>query len=118
MGRSTGKLFKEKGVSLYKDKEISTTHAKIEMRNGQVFLIDAKSTNGTQLNRYVPPYVSILIYFNVASLCVTFVLSLHSIDVEPLTPLRLKDGDVVCMGSTELLVRVSDIEQDDVRADE
>eukprot|EP00598_Pedospumella_elongata_P003881 CAMPEP_0184978384 /NCGR_PEP_ID=MMETSP1098-20130426/8887_1 /TAXON_ID=89044 /ORGANISM="Spumella elongata, Strain CCAP 955/1" /LENGTH=184 /DNA_ID=CAMNT_0027501507 /DNA_START=35 /DNA_END=589 /DNA_ORIENTATION=+ len=91
MGRSTGKLFKEKGVSLYKDKEISTTHAKIEMRNGQVFLIDAKSTNGTQLN---------------------------NIDVEPMTPLRLKDGDVVCMGSTELLVRVSDMEQDDVRADE
>jgi len=69
---------------LYKDKEISTTHAKvntpsqlqyrywnkkvclavhsltavltsqyaqIELRNGQVFLIDAKSTNGTQLNK-------------------------------------------------------------------
>lgn len=30
MGRSTGKLFKEKGVSLYKDKEISTTHAKVD----------------------------------------------------------------------------------------
>ena len=50
MGRSTGKIFKEKGVSLYKDKEISTTHAKIEIRNGQVFLIDCRSTNGTQLN--------------------------------------------------------------------
>lgn len=50
MGRSTGKAFKEKGVSLYKDKEISTTHAKIELRNGQAFLIDADSTNGTLLN--------------------------------------------------------------------
>ena len=51
MGRSTGKLFKEKGVSVYKDKEISTTHARIEIRNGQVFLVDCDSTNGSQLNR-------------------------------------------------------------------
>ena len=29
MGRSNGRHFKEKGVSLYKDKEISTTHAKV-----------------------------------------------------------------------------------------
>jgi hypothetical protein len=29
MGRSTGRLFREKGVSLYKDKEISTTHARV-----------------------------------------------------------------------------------------
>ena len=50
IGRSTGKLFKEKGVSLYKDKEVSTTHAKIEIRNQQVFLIDTQSTNGTLLN--------------------------------------------------------------------
>ena len=42
IGRSTGRHFKEKGVSLYKDKEISTTHAKVEMRNGSVFLIDGK----------------------------------------------------------------------------
>lgn len=30
MGRSTGKVMKERGVSLYKDKEISTTHAKVQ----------------------------------------------------------------------------------------
>ena len=34
------------------------------------------------------------------------------VDVEPLTPLRLKDGDVICVGSTELLVRISDFEVD------
>jgi len=33
MGRSTGKHFKEKGLSLYKDKEISTTHAKVNVLN-------------------------------------------------------------------------------------
>ena len=83
MGRSTGKLFKEKGVSLYKDKEISTTHAKIELRNGQVFLIDAQSTNGTQLNGEI---------------------------VEALAPTRLKDGDHIIMGSTELEVNVTDFD--------
>ena len=83
MGRSTGKHFKEKGVSLYKDKEISTTHAKIELRNGQVFLIDVRSTNGTQLN---------------------------GSDVEPQTPLKLCEGDVITMGSSELKVTITDFD--------
>eukprot|EP00604_Paraphysomonas_vestita_P003828 CAMPEP_0174824098 /NCGR_PEP_ID=MMETSP1107-20130205/30556_1 /TAXON_ID=36770 /ORGANISM="Paraphysomonas vestita, Strain GFlagA" /LENGTH=92 /DNA_ID=CAMNT_0016049513 /DNA_START=246 /DNA_END=521 /DNA_ORIENTATION=- len=83
MGRSTGRLFREKGVSLYKDKEISTTHAKIELRNGQVFLVDVESTNGTQLN--------------------------GGDTIDPHTPLLLRDGDVITMGSTELLVSISDM---------
>jgi len=83
MGRSAGKHFKEKGVSLYKDKEISTTHAKIELRNGQVFLMDLQSTNGSQLNGE---------------------------DVEPMKPLRLCEGDVIMMGSTELKVCITDFD--------
>ena len=83
MGRSTGKLFKEKGVSLYKDKEISTTHARVEIRNGEVFLVDADSTNGTQLN---------------------------NVDVAGGVPMRLKEGDVITMGSTELMVHVTDLD--------
>lgn len=81
MGRSSGRHFKEKGVSLYKDKEISTTHAKIETRNGQIFLIDVRSTNGTQLNGE---------------------------DIEPQTPMKLSDGDMILLGSTELKVQIAD----------
>ena len=86
MGRSTGRLFREKGVSLYKDKEISTTHAKISMRNGKVFLVDASSTNGTQVN--------------------------GGDDLAPHTPILLKNGDIITMGSTELLVTISDSVED------
>jgi len=81
IGRSTGKAFKEKGLSLYKDKEISTSHGKIDVRNGQAFIIDTKSTNGTSLNGE---------------------------DVEPNVPLRLKTGDVITMGGTELHVTISE----------
>jgi hypothetical protein len=83
MGRSSGKHFKEKGVSLYKDKEISTTHAKIEIRNGQVFLIDVRSTNGTQLN---------------------------GADVEPQAPMKLNNDDVILMGGSELQVVITDFD--------
>ena len=37
MGRSTGKVFKEKGISLHRDKEISTSHAKV--RRGKVNVV-------------------------------------------------------------------------------
>ena len=77
IGRSTGKAFKEKGVSLYKDKEVSTAHAKVEIRNGQAFYIDMKSTNGSALNGK---------------------------EVEKQVPLRLKDGDVLSIGGTDVIV--------------
>jgi len=31
--------------------------------------------------------------------------------VEPQTPLKLKEGDVIMMGSTELLVHITDIDE-------
>jgi len=77
VGRSTGKQFKEKGVSMYKDKEISTTHAKVETRNGQVFLTDVKSTNGTSVNGEA---------------------------IRAQCPVKLSDGDLIQMGSSEIAV--------------
>jgi predicted component of type VI protein secretion system len=80
IGRSTGRLFKEKGVSLYKDKEISTTHAKIELKNGELLLTDTGSTNGTQIN--------------------------SGPDLDRHVTYKLVDGDVICVGSTELIVNM------------
>jgi hypothetical protein len=80
LGRSTGKAFKEKGVSLYKDKEVSTTHARIEIRNGEIFYVDTKSTNGSQLNKA---------------------------EIESQVPIRLKDGDVLGIGGSDVEVKIT-----------
>jgi pSer/pThr/pTyr-binding forkhead associated (FHA) protein len=56
------------------------------MRNGQIFLVDAASTNGTQLN--------------------------GGDDLAAHAPMLLKNGDVITMGSTELLVAISDAVDD------
>jgi len=80
VGRSTGKAFKDKGLSLYKDKEVSTAHGKFEIRNGAGYFVDTRSTNGTQLNGST---------------------------ITTQEPALLKTGDLLNIGGTEVSVTVS-----------
>ena len=77
VGRSQGKKFKERGISVPLDLEVSTTHGKFELYRGELCYTDTGSTNGSRIN---------------------------GLEVEQNTPNPIESGMEITVGQTVMLV--------------
>ena len=77
MGRSTGKKYTDKGLSLSQDGEVSTCHGDFRTQKGKICFVDLDSTNGSYLN--------------------TVKLVPHECN-------PLQEGDILSLGATQMLV--------------
>lgn len=66
------------------------------------------STGKTNRN---PDTSSSLVPSNVTSSFIDIRFLCHSVDVAGQVPLRLREGDVITMGSTELVVYIADLDE-------